>query len=286
MDAVRRKVNHTQHSRPTGCQRHWARRAHPVLNQSTRRAQTASPLLPHRTYCPHRCPITNRQPVTKPPDRGLCIPPCAAGGPAAGHLQQHVPGGQLRPSATCPLSALQMPAAMPTTGACLRSCHRRLLQIADYPPLFNLIGNQFGGNGQSTFALPDLRGRVPLGYRPGSIDPVGEAGGFEQVTLTTNTIPSHNHDFTGAGLVFSATTPPNVRIGVVSAAGLAHKHNATAQAPAVTATEHSHSFKLSGHTHNMAKSGLQVRGLAVTPRGLGKRDRCLAAASRGWQGRL
>src|SRR5512135_2464461 len=75
-------------------------------------------------------------------------------------------------------------------------CEGQLLAISEFETLFNLIGTTYGGDGQSTFALPDLRSRVPLhmGQGPGlSSYIIGQNGGAEEVTLTTNQIPSHNH---------------------------------------------------------------------------------------------
>ena len=75
-------------------------------------------------------------------------------------------------------------------------CEGQLLPISEYETLFNLIGTTYGGDGQSTFALPDLRGRVPLhmGQGPGlSNYIIGQNGGTEAVTLTTLQLPQHSH---------------------------------------------------------------------------------------------
>ena len=77
-------------------------------------------------------------------------------------------------------------------------CDGTLLAISDNPTLFNLIGTTYGGNGQSTFAVPDLRGRVPIHQGTlagGSSYPIGQLSGVESVTLNVNQIPSHNHLF-------------------------------------------------------------------------------------------
>lgn len=73
-------------------------------------------------------------------------------------------------------------------------CEGQLLPISEYQTLFNLIGTTYGGDGQSTFALPDLRGRVPvhMGTANGSFT-LAQTGGVEQVTLTTSQIPAHTH---------------------------------------------------------------------------------------------
>ncbi len=70
-------------------------------------------------------------------------------------------------------------------------CEGQLLPISDYETLFNLIGTTYGGDGQSTFNLPDLRGRLPLHQGSGFV--IGQNGGVEQVTLTVPTIPAHSH---------------------------------------------------------------------------------------------
>lgn len=75
-------------------------------------------------------------------------------------------------------------------------CNGQILPIAQNTALFSLLGTTFGGNGQTTFALPDLRSRVPLhsGQGPGlSSYSLGQVGGTESVTLTVNEMPSHPH---------------------------------------------------------------------------------------------
>jgi microcystin-dependent protein len=70
-------------------------------------------------------------------------------------------------------------------------CEGQLLPISEYETLFNLIGTTYGGDGQSTFGLPDLRGRVPIHMGNGFV--LSENGGVEQVTLSTSQMPQHNH---------------------------------------------------------------------------------------------
>src|SRR6267142_583458 len=70
-------------------------------------------------------------------------------------------------------------------------CEGQLLPISENETLFNLIGTTYGGDGQSTFALPDLRGRVPIHQGNGFI--LAETGGAEEITLTVNQIPAHSH---------------------------------------------------------------------------------------------
>jgi microcystin-dependent protein len=70
-------------------------------------------------------------------------------------------------------------------------CEGQLLPISEYETLFQLIGTTYGGDGQSTFALPDLRGRLPVHMGNGFI--LAETGGAEQITLTVNQLPAHSH---------------------------------------------------------------------------------------------
>jgi microcystin-dependent protein len=75
-------------------------------------------------------------------------------------------------------------------------CDGALISIGSNSTLFNLIGTTYGGDGQSTFALPDLRGRVPVhngALAGGGTYTIGQKAGVENVTLTTQQIPSHTH---------------------------------------------------------------------------------------------
>ncbi len=77
-------------------------------------------------------------------------------------------------------------------------CDGTLISISENPTLFNLIGTYYGGNGQTNFALPDLRGRIPVHQgtlQGGSNYVIGQPAGVESVTLNVNQIPSHNHLF-------------------------------------------------------------------------------------------
>lgn len=89
-------------------------------------------------------------------------------------------------------------------------CQGQLVSIAEYETLFNLIGTTYGGDGVNTFALPDLRGRVPIHMtgvspNPGAY-PLGQQAGVETVTLTTQQIPSHTHAWNVVGTANSADT--------------------------------------------------------------------------------
>jgi microcystin-dependent protein len=84
-------------------------------------------------------------------------------------------------------------------------CEGQLLPISEYETLFNLIGTTYGGDGQSTFALPDLRGRVPIHFGNGFT--LAETGGVETVTLTVSQIPAHSHPLLASSSPGTANTP-------------------------------------------------------------------------------
>jgi microcystin-dependent protein len=99
-------------------------------------------------------------------------------------------------------------------------CDGQLLAIAQNQALFSILGTTYGGNGQTTFALPDLRGRVPIGPRQGSgltNRDLGETGGSESVTLTTNQMPLHTHGLTLAMNVKNAAGNSRTPVGGVLA---------------------------------------------------------------------
>lgn len=86
-------------------------------------------------------------------------------------------------------------------------CEGQLVPISENETLFNLIGTTYGGDGQSTFSLPDLRGRVPVHQGSGFV--LSENGGAEQVTLSINQIPAHSHPFLGNKGNGSQASPQN-----------------------------------------------------------------------------
>src|SRR5919108_3933352 len=75
-------------------------------------------------------------------------------------------------------------------------CEGQLLAISENETLFTLIGTTYGGDGQNTFALPDLRGRIPIHWGNGFV--LAESGGTEQVTLTVQQIAGHTHPILGS----------------------------------------------------------------------------------------
>ncbi|MGJ4803145.1 phage tail protein [Luteimonas sp. SDU82] len=92
-------------------------------------------------------------------------------------------------------------------------CHGQLVPINQNQALFSLLGTQYGGNGVTNFALPDLRGRTPVGYAS-SVDPswqppatqIGQAAGVEATTLVPSQLPAHGHQ------VAASTAPGNSRV--------------------------------------------------------------------------
>lgn len=103
-------------------------------------------------------------------------------------------------------------------------CDGRLLSIAQDSALFSLLGTIYGGDGQSTFGLPDLRGRVPLnqGQGPGlSSYTIGQAAGTQTVTLQTSQMPAHSHALVATTATGSVTTPgPSVMLATPVEAGV------------------------------------------------------------------
>jgi microcystin-dependent protein len=90
-------------------------------------------------------------------------------------------------------------------------CEGQALPISENETLFQLIGTTYGGDGESTFALPDLRGRLPV--HQGNSFILAQAAGVEQVTLTVNQIPAHSHPLLASLNITSSPTPTNNLIG-------------------------------------------------------------------------
>jgi microcystin-dependent protein len=98
-------------------------------------------------------------------------------------------------------------------------CQGQLLSIAQNTALFSLLGTTYGGDGITTFALPDLRGRVPLGQGQGpglSNYVIGEVTGSENVTLISTQMPAHSHALMVSGTPATAATPVNNVMAVAS----------------------------------------------------------------------
>jgi len=102
-------------------------------------------------------------------------------------------------------------------------CNGQMLSIQQHQALFALLGTTYGGNGVNTFGLPDLRGRVPVGYGRDRLQVqwnLGQKGGEESITLTTSQIPAHDHTLkassAAAGTSNTAFPGPTVGLGQTS----------------------------------------------------------------------
>lgn len=84
-------------------------------------------------------------------------------------------------------------------------CEGQLLPISENETLFQLIGTTYGGDGESTFGLPDIRGRLPI--HQGNTFILAETGGVEDVTLTVNQIPAHTHPVLATGDLATTASP-------------------------------------------------------------------------------
>ena len=107
-------------------------------------------------------------------------------------------------------------------------CDGSLIPISENDALFNLIGTTYGGDGQNTFALPDLRSRIPVHVGPGFA--LGQSGGVESVTLTTSQIPAHSHvpqSFSTGG----NQNTPAAGVWALSSAGSAYAANTAPTLP-------------------------------------------------------
>jgi microcystin-dependent protein len=109
-------------------------------------------------------------------------------------------------------------------------CEGQLLPISENETLFNLIGTTYGGDGQSDFALPDLRGRIPIHQGSGFV--LAETGGAEEITLTVSQIPGHAHPLLGKA---SAANDPNPGGRVLAESLLVSRYQSGAPTAAMAA---------------------------------------------------
>lgn len=103
------------------------------------------------------------------------------------------------------------------------ACDGQSLPIAQYDVLFAIIGTTYGGDGVTTFNLPDLRGRVPIGQGQGSGLPsytLGQAGGEDNHTLISTEIPSHSHALISSTTVADTPSPAQTFLATASAGNL------------------------------------------------------------------
>lgn len=134
-------------------------------------------------------------------------------------------------------------------------CNGQLMTIADNETLFALIGTTYGGDGVTTFALPDLQGRAPvhLGTGPGlGTYIIGQKAGVETVTLNANNIPAHNH-----GLLYGTGTqasPKGNRLGITPA----RDYRYSTETPTATLNPASVSFSGGNQSHENRSPYLAV----------------------------
>ncbi len=101
-------------------------------------------------------------------------------------------------------------------------CQGQIMPISENDTLFTLIGTTYGGDGQETFGLPDLQGRVPVhqgtSSSTGTVYTIGEKAGTETVTLTSQQMPVHSHPFFGSGAAGNSATANGNVLAVLPAA--------------------------------------------------------------------
>lgn len=113
-----------------------------------------------------------------------------------------------------------MPTAFAFAPRGFAMCNGQMLPISQNQALFSLLGTQYGGDGRSTFALPDLRGRTPTGaglsadpsWQPPASSP-GDMGGAESVALTPSSLPPHDHQLQGTAADGTVRRPTNALYG-------------------------------------------------------------------------
>lgn len=112
-------------------------------------------------------------------------------------------------------------------------CEGQLLPISENETLFQLIGTTYGGDGESTFALPDMRGRIPIHQGNGFI--LAETGGAEEITLTTSQIPGHTHPLLGSADPANSRSPAGQVFGRTPAEAYASEFTAQPLSPQAVA---------------------------------------------------
>ncbi len=110
------------------------------------------------------------------------------------------------------------------------TCDGQILPISQNTALFSLLGTNYGGNGQSTFALPNLQGSVPLhpGQGPGlSLYDLGQQGGSQTITLLDSEMPAHTHGLMAQSNAANLNAPTSARVLSRSSGGFAYQQNST-----------------------------------------------------------
>ena len=142
-------------------------------------------------------------------------------------------------------------------------CDGSLLQISNYEALYSLIGITYGGDGQKTFALPDLRGRLPVGQGQGAgltTRTLGQQSlGAEAVVLTSNTIPAHTHNFNVTSAAATDTDLTGTTTLAQPASGTVCYINNSSTLTAETLAASSISNCIGGASHSNVMPSLVVR---------------------------
>jgi microcystin-dependent protein len=144
-------------------------------------------------------------------------------------------------------------------------CDGSLQPINEYEPLYVLIGTTYGGDGQTTFGLPDLRGRTPVHQGTGPGLPsytLGQMAGTEQVTLTTPQLPVHNHVFQATTAAASSTSPSQLYPAALS--GDAAMYAASAGGTALNPTGQMFGVTGQGQPHENCAPSLAILACICT----------------------
>lgn len=134
-------------------------------------------------------------------------------------------------------------------------CEGQLLPISQNSALFSILGTTYGGDGRTTFALPDLRGRVPMGYGNGpGLTPrrLGQRGGSETTTLTAAELPSHTHTAVVGGS------------GKINVGGSGDTHRAVGNALGFATGGQEQIYTSTPLTGSMANGTVDPTGITVT----------------------
>lgn len=119
------------------------------------------------------------------------------------------------------------------------ACNGQLLDISQFSTLYALIGTTYGGNGQTNFALPNLQSRIPMSQGQGlglANYVIGQAAGTETVTLTTSTMPTHNHTLSASKNTVTTNLPTGNIFGAGSTTSPGVAYFYTTASPTATGT--------------------------------------------------
>lgn len=146
-------------------------------------------------------------------------------------------------------------------------CAGQLMAISSNTALFSLLGTMYGGDGRTTFGLPDLRGRVPIGFgqSPGtSYYPIGQKAGSEDVYLTVNELPPHTHTADASNL--------HVEVGADTEAGDTNTPaaNVTLAAPPNSGPTEMKIYKVGGNIATSIQGGSVNGNIAIGNTGAGQ----------------